>query len=636
MVIHHNRKPVSSISSNRDFVCQKRDIKNVRALARQKMVKLKADLVALGIKPFDNTVRRDDCVDRLIAHRVIKKFNILSNDLSLQEAAFDTFKEYDNNLPTTIDLWSDLKLRQARLLLVKWFSRFDISDVAQSFAVTPGETFTTSRGEVSLHAKLFDKKHWTTTYNCVEDTCLFIYNCSAFKRAAKFHIGVVTRSEKRRLYNRFRQKPDLGYSIFAHLLKTRVLTVVDGARASSVPKSNDERRFINVEAMFPVILQRAIAAEMLKVLKRRGNDLGNFKINPESDHLGIKKIEHSAQALHGLLIKDNSFSTIDFSKASDSVTIAAVAALFPKRVSDLLFKYRSHYVEVNSELFETKKLSSMGNGFTFETMTCLLYAIGSAYTPFCRVYGDDVVIPNKFANDFVRTCSLISFNINQKKTFIESFFRESCGYFYSDSHGYIVSYDFNPIENMADVITTCNKLTCIIEANQCSDILLPLLVETRDQIAASVHASRKGPVPATSQLKMKFLSSYIFDVAYAKKQRRCKQLTVLRQHYIKKNNRYFDECQLNSGEYSLIYMSFFVPKASKHLFTSKDGLAALLPALYAGRRVKPTIRGKGKWVDLPAFVSPYGTTTLISNIISNKFVAGCMAGVISSSDYKLR
>ena len=629
MVIHHNRKPVTGIGANRKFVCQTSDIKNVRAFAREKMVNLKAGLITSGIKPFDNSVGRDDCVDRLIAHRVIKKFDILTNDKTLERAAFDTFVEYDYNLPTSIDLWSDLKLRQARQLLVKWFSDFSIRDAAQSFTVTPGETFTASRGEVSLHAKLFDKKHWTTTYNCVEDTCEFIYNCSAFKRAAKYHIGVVTRSEKRRLYSRFRQKPNIGYSIFAHLLKTRVLTVVDGARGSSVPKSNDERRFINVEAMFPVILQRAVAAEMLQVLKRRGNDLGNFAIKPVTDHLGIKKIEHSAQALHGLLIKSSEFATIDFSKASDSVTIAAVAALFPKSVSDLLFKYRSHYVKISEDLVETKKLSSMGNGFTFETMTCLLYAIGSAYTPFCRVYGDDVVIPNEFAEDFVRTCSRISFNVNEKKTFIKSFFRESCGYFYSDFHGYIISYDFNPIETMADVITTCNKLTCIIEAGQASDVLLARLTETRDQIAACVHASRKGPVPATRQLRMKFLSSYIFDVAFAKKQRRCKHLSALRQHYIKKNAKYFDDCQLQTGDVSLIYMSFFVPKASKHLFTSKDGMAALLPALYAGRRVKPTVRGKGKWVDLPAFVSPNGTTTLISNIINDKFINGCMSGVIA-------
>lgn len=621
----------NSKSTSRDIVCQRGKIKHLIKQTQQYMTDLTSELEH-EYAPFSNNVQPMDCVDRLVSHRIVSKFHVYdsSNDAKLEQTAFAAYTEYDESLPRVLNLWESLTLRKARVLLSTWFRNFKIDLCAIEFVATPGETFISSSGEVSMEAKLWNIKHWTTTYNCLDDTCIFIYNNASFKRAARRHIGVVTRAEKRKLYSRFRAYPDKGFRTFAYLLRTRVLTVVDGARASSVPKSNEKRRFINVEAWFPIILQRAVAQRILKVLRFRGNDLGNFKITFTEDHLGVKNIEHSAQYLHGLMISDRDFCSIDFSNASDSVTLEAVVSLFPKQVSDVLLKYRSQYVAIGDTLHMPWKLSSMGNGFTFEVMTVMLYAIGSTLTPFCRVYGDDVVIPNKVASQFIDTCSLIGFQINEKKTFINSFFRESCGYFYSDFHGYIMSFDFNQINSMSDVVITCNKLTMIIEKGQISPYLHQKLVKTRDLINALVNASRKGPIPVTENLGLRFLSSYIYDKDYGKKQRRLADLASLRKHYIEKNKSWFKGCQLNEKDYSLIYVTFFVPKASKHVFTSTDGVAAILPILYAGRRVKSVIRGKGRWVDLPAFVSSSGAINLVSNIISHGTREGPLSGLISN------
>ena len=115
--------------------------------------------------------------------------------------------------------------------------------------------------------------------------------------------------------------------MFSQLLKNHVFTVVDGARGSSVPKNNETDRFINVEPLFNMILQRIIAAELRKVLHFYGNSLEN-QINGN--------YEISAQDVHKIMIANNLFATIDFSNASDSVILQVVQQLVPASFFDLI------------------------------------------------------------------------------------------------------------------------------------------------------------------------------------------------------------------------------------------------------------------------------------------------------------
>lgn len=616
MTFRQSKNEQISVAKNR--VTQSNGVKHIIKQSQSFMLDLAEKCGSY--EPFNNTVMPYDCADRLVAHRISTKFHVEDPSVakSLQSETFLNYINYDAALKRDVVIKPFSTLSKARSLLHTWLGdvTFDIADVdSYEYRVTPGETYISSQGEVSILAKLADKNHWTTTANCLDDTCVFIYNHLSFKRAGRQHIGRVTRRDRRVLYQRFKHKADVGFHIFRQLLIDRVLTIVDGARASSVPKSNSKRRFINVEAMFPVILQRILSSVLLEVSARHGNDLGNEKLLVKDVH-GFRNIERSAQSLHGHLIKSNRFSTIDFSNASDSVTSAAVVALFPKSVSDLLFKYRSHIVVIDDVFHYPSKLSSMGNGFTFEVMTLMLFSIAKTFTHDCRVYGDDVIIPNVYARQFVSACEEIDFNVNNDKTFIDNFFRESCGYFYSSYHDeYITSFDFNQIKSLSDVIITCNKLTVILESRQISLGLYNDLLITRDRIAALVHASRKGPIPDSELMQRKFLALYLFDEGYAKKQRRSKELCVLRKHYIEKNGAYFKDCQQSSIGVSLVFCPFFVPSKSKHLFTSVESIGVLLPALYSGKRLKATIKGKGRWVDIPAFVQSDGVVTLIPNLV---------------------
>lgn len=622
-----NQSRKRDIRTPRRLVLQENGVKSIIKQAQVNMTRL---VETLGCyQPFDNTVTPENCVDVLVAHRVSSKFHIedLQRAKELQRDAYTKYLHNDSLLSSgKMSFPKGSRLNRARNLLHDWFDGFTVDMSDTGYEVSPGETYISSGGEVSLLSKLFCKDHWTVTANCLDDAVVFIYHTSAFKRAAKQHIGRVTREERRKLYRRFKHKDDIGFSIFRHLLISRVLIITDGSRIASVPKSNEQRRVINIEAMFSVICQRAVAFEILKVLAYYGNDMSNYFVtttakgsNSQSSALGV--IERSAQYLHGRMIKSSVYSTIDFQNASNSVTLTAVEGLFPKEVSNILFRLRSHIVVIGDEFHSLNMLSSMGNGFTFEVMTALLYAIASSYTSDCRVYGDDVIIPNEFASGFVETCKLIDFRVNEKKTFINSFFRESCGYFYSDHlSAYITSFDFGQIISLSDVIITCNKLSVIIDAKQISAELETKLVKTRDSIADLVHASRKGPLPVLLDDKLRYLSSYIFDNGYCKKQRRSKDLRTLRQHYVERTDLYFTQCQLEIADFGLIYIPFFVPSRSRHVFTETKGLDILLPATYSGIRIKASRKGKqfGRWVDIPAFVCSDGTVTLVPNCIQHQ------------------
>ena len=138
---------------------------------------------------------------------------------------------------------------------------------------------------------------------------------------------------------------------------------------------------------------------------------------------------------------------------------------FPAKVSRKLAQYRSPMVLIDGDFHVPNKLSSMGNGFTFEVMTILLLAIARTLDDTARVYGDDVVIHSMVAEQFVASCFDICFRVNPKKTFIHSKFRESCGAFYHDDVGYITSFDFKWCETPSDAIISCNKLLCIAQEN---------------------------------------------------------------------------------------------------------------------------------------------------------------------------
>lgn len=583
------------------------------------------------IGPFNSDMPKDvgTCYTNLVSHRIMNKFVRSGDKLDTKKVAFDSYIKYEESLKeidSNFTLWGStsehLILRKASKKLHKWFQKFswDLRDAFIEFS--PGKTFDGSSQQVSIYAKLLLRENWTTHYGCLDETIELIYYNRGLKAAAKRHFSKDTNLSD--LYSQFKGCKNPGFEIFRIRLLSEVLTIVDGALGSTVPKNNETDRFINIEAMFPMLLQRIVAGVIRKRLTRVGNTLdiirstGYMKSSdPYNKYNGF-----DAQILHQLLITSCNKATIDFSNASDSVLLKVVQALFPYGVTELLIKTRSTYVDIDGELMEPYKLSSMGNGFTFEIMSALLYAIASVLDSSARVFGDDVIISNTHAPTFVAVTKIIGFQPNMKKTFINSPFRESCGAFFHDDAGFLTSFEFTRMKTEVDVITFCNKLYIILNNENTKflhESLRKELSVLHMELCGLIPASQKGYAPDGPNTRLNNMALYVFEPEWRKKQTR-KPINVGNYlHYATKVERVYKKNHASLHDACLVFIPFWAPKLDAEvlkLMKADDArLVTFLSLLQAGRLTKPTLRGKGRWVHVPAFISPTGGVTLIRNLL---------------------
>ena len=331
-MIKKNSRKDSSKRSSVSSVSARIDYKTVVGAANIYLNTLKTRLSEMTeVAQFDSSIGNEPptvVFDCLVKHRMVKKFSYQDGSTACRGVAYANYHIHEQSLPDSKVLLNNIFWRKVKLKLDKMLHRFDLDVHEADLEFTPGETFVSSEGEVSMIAKLHDPDHWTTTWNCLSQTLDLIWHHSSLKSMARLHIDRhISSHERKRLWSVYSYIPekDRPRYIFDLLLKTYVLIIVDGARASSVPKNTDTDRFINVEAFFPILLQRIAAGKLLKCLKKHGNNLSNVRALRDP---GCKQ-SMSAQELHGYLIRFTHFSTVDFSNASDSVLVWVISQLFP-------------------------------------------------------------------------------------------------------------------------------------------------------------------------------------------------------------------------------------------------------------------------------------------------------------------
>jgi len=203
--------------------------------------------------------------------------------------------------------------------------------------------------------------------------------------------------------------------------------VVDSSRCSFVPKTRDVSRMICVEPSVNMFYQLGLGALFEDRLRRLFHI--DFDSQPSKNRL-----------LARLGSKDGSFSTIDLSSASDSLSLRMLQECLPKWVFQTLLELRSRKTTIDGEDVPLFMISTMGNGFTFPLQTiifsCLIRAAysvagfpavnsSSDYNWCC--FGDDLVVKTSVFPYVARLLRLIGCEMNSSKTFFEGPFRESCG-----------------------------------------------------------------------------------------------------------------------------------------------------------------------------------------------------------------
>jgi hypothetical protein len=144
---------------------------------------------------------------------------------------------------------------------------------------------------------------------------------------------------------------------------------------------------------------------------------------------------------------DLSLGTIDLSKASDSVTLDHVGALFHHDSSLLhaLMSCRTETIDIpDIGLHRLRKFASMGSAVCFPIESAVFLAAvaasifrqrGQRFTSarmvsVCRevtVYGDDIVAPSRYVPGIMSDLRELGFIPNTSKSYWRSHFREACG-----------------------------------------------------------------------------------------------------------------------------------------------------------------------------------------------------------------
>jgi hypothetical protein len=228
-------------------------------------------------------------------------------------------------------------------------------------------------------------------------------------------------------------------------------TIVPGSRLDTVEKSYKVRRTILIEPDGNMLLQKALGSIIRRCLKLKGINLNDQSRN---------QILAFAGSITGLL------GTIDLAAASDSISLFIARLLLPEAWYELLYELRSPLFQgPDGTWTKLEKLSSMGNGFTFEVESLLFWALTQGtvdvYKPSDRrvgVYGDDIVVATECCDRLARILSTCGFKLNAEKSFWTGYFRESCGKHYHNGTDVTPVYIKGDLDNLEERFRLYNQL----------------------------------------------------------------------------------------------------------------------------------------------------------------------------------
>lgn len=433
--------------------------RNVLDQYQQAQLSLKSEIESLHLptlgRDFDN-LDFQSTTDALIAYRLTKKLSKVDVDTTRAERSVRAMLHYDENGLTSfnpskmdIDPFTRQQIYKSRLVFHDMLKNFKVD--YSSFDFPSGESFDSSRGDVSLYSKLSKNSHWKVTPSCRLHFAKLIYQNLWLKRVAmdkvRRHPFYVKHKKAidLHLWNKHKDSRNPSFEIFYEKIREFVLILEVGARLATVPKDNDKDRVIEIECLGNMCVQRAIAHQFRKLVEK------HFCYDLQM-----------AQAVHQQLISDFQNATIDFSNASNSNWKCLLEFFFPQKVYQLLIDTRSSVVTYSGEYHGLNMIAPMGNGFTFEVMSFLLLTLAREYDSLASVFGDDVIIDRDCAPSFINLMETLVWQINDTKSFINGNFRESCGSF-RHLDGYVESFDFWLATSLPEMIVCSNKIYVLMQ-----------------------------------------------------------------------------------------------------------------------------------------------------------------------------
>lgn len=437
---------------------------------------------------------------------------------------------------------------------------------------SPGESFNSQRGSISLPRKLDPQTHSVSISNRDLWVSLIVHVRGLYKPYLEHWLRVV----------RPTLNLPLGWS--TRITKAAIINgvidsipdyVVMGTRQSFVDKDNEIDRPIEINPFGDIVLQKIVGWG----LRRAIFDVTGINLD-------------NAQQHHQKLISSNLVSTLDLSSASDSIVAHHVRAGFSKKFADIVLQLSAEYILCKHDGVESyhrqNKLCSMGNGFTFELLTTICYSIANKYSPeLSYAYGDDIIVHRMNSNLVAQMLVKCGFVINHKKSFLYSPIKESCGAFYVSGVGYVETYKLTWSDNIVELIANVNKLRrmiCYIEENLGVPSVLDVMKKYHNELLALIPAWYHGPTRCGD------LAVWVENPNYVKRHKKSSLMREARCIALSEMTLLEDNFQLSLNHMSCILIPYVRPKidiAPKRVVSWQPLVYAYI---YAGRRSRFEIK----------------------------------------------
>lgn len=235
-------------------------------------------------------------------------------------------------------------------------------------------------------------------------------------------------------------------------------SVVQGSHLSVVPKNNETGRCICTEPSINMLFQLSAGVALEKRLK-------------EVYGIGLETEPFKNQALSRAGSRSGNYATVDLKSASDSLSLLMLEAVLPTTMFRELCRLRSPQTRIPGlGWFDLPIISTMGNGYTFPLQTilftCIVHACYRLHDiPLVTgpnsnfgVFGDDIVVDVAVYRTLMRALDVFGFTVNDKKSFSDGLFRESCGCDYYLGHN-VRGFFLKRLTTQQDYYVAINRLT---------------------------------------------------------------------------------------------------------------------------------------------------------------------------------
>lgn len=235
--------------------------------------------------------------------------------------------------------------------------------------------------------------------------------------------------------------------------------IIPGNRVTFVPKDAEKCRTIAIEPLMNSYIQQGIG----RLIRRRFRRLSLG----DASHTGLDLDDQSLnQRLAESSSVDGTLATLDLSSASDSVSIELVRRLLPSDWVLAIEQTRSSCGTLpDGTVVQYHKVSSMGNGYTFELESLIFWALCRSCVDLLglsdrrvAVYGDDIVVPVDAVPTIRWMLSYWGFSLNVAKSFWSGPFRESCGKHYFSGTDVTPIYIRKDIDSVPRLFWYCNQI----------------------------------------------------------------------------------------------------------------------------------------------------------------------------------